>query len=82
VVSRAEVAEIPFTAFASRAKKERVPGRLVLRRIRDLNTNKNSRPGKDALFDDWRFHAFFTTVGTEAMDTLTADKIHPRARGH
>ncbi|MFI6682029.1 IS1380 family transposase [Kribbella sp. NPDC050470] len=79
-VSRAEVAEIPFTAFASRAKKERVPGRLVVRRIPDLNTGKNKTAGQqDALFDVWRFHAFFTTVGTEAMDTITVDKIH---RGH
>jgi len=31
------------------------------------------------LFDVWRFHAFFTTVPAEAMDTVTADKVH---RGH
>ena len=35
--SRAEVAEIPFTAFRSKKKTERVTGRLVLRRIADLN---------------------------------------------
>ena len=32
-VSRAEVAEIAFTAFASQKKADRVPGRLVVRRI-------------------------------------------------
>jgi hypothetical protein len=78
-ISRAEVAEIPFTAFASRKKSERVPGRLVVRRIPDLNTGKNQASGQDTLFDVWRFHAFFTSVDTETMDTVTADKVH---RGH
>jgi hypothetical protein len=78
-ISRAEVAEIPFTAFASRKTSERVPGRLVVRRIPDLNTSKNKASGQDALFDVWRFHAFFTTVDTQTMDTVTADKTH---RGH
>ena len=32
-ISRAEVAEVPFTAFASRKRAERVGGRLVVRRI-------------------------------------------------
>jgi len=37
----AEVAEIPFTAFTSKQKAERVSGRLVVRRSPDLN-----RPGR------------------------------------
>jgi hypothetical protein len=78
-ISRAEVAEIPFTAFASRKKAEQVPGRLVVRRIPDLNPGKNQARGQETLFDIWRFHALFTTVTAEAMDTVAADKIH---RGH
>jgi Transposase DDE domain group 1 len=78
-ISRAEVAEVPFTAFASRKKAEQVPGRLVVRRIPDLNTGKNKTAGQETLFDIWRFHAFFITVPAEAMDTVTADKTH---RGH
>ncbi|WP_405065045.1 IS1380 family transposase [Kribbella sp. NBC_01510] len=78
-ISRAEVAEIPFTAFTSRSKAEQVPGRLVVRRIPDLNPGKNQAPGQETLFDMWRFHAFFTTVNVEVMDTVTADKTH---RGH
>jgi len=70
-ISRAEVAEIPFTAFASGTPAEQVPGRLVVRRIPDLNPS-----GQDGLFDVWRFHAFFTT---SSLDTVTADKTH---RGH
>lgn len=69
-VSRAEVAEIAFTAFTSKAKSAQVPGRLVVRRIPDF------RPDGDGLFDVWRFHAFFTTSD---LDTVTADKTH---RGH
>jgi Transposase DDE domain group 1 len=72
-ISRAEVAEIGFTAFSSRKAAEQVPGRLVVRRIPDLNHNDD---GQQSLFDTWRFHAFFTT--TDA-DTVTADKTH---RGH
>jgi hypothetical protein len=71
-VSRAEVAEIPFTAFSSRKKAEQVPGRLVVRRIPDLNPAADEA-GQDGLFDVWRFHAFFTT---SSLDTVTADKTH------
>jgi hypothetical protein len=78
-ISRAEVAEIPFTAFASRSKAERVPGRLVVRRIPDLNPGKNQASGQETLFDMWRFHAFFTTTDPAVLDTVAADKIH---RGH
>ena len=76
-VSRAEVAEIGFTAFTSKKLAEQVPGRLVVRRIPDLNpAGKNGQP---TLFDTWRFHAFFTTTDPAAADTVAADKTH---RGH
>jgi hypothetical protein len=73
-VSRAEVAEIPFTAFSSKKATEQVAGRLVVRRIPDLNPATSA--GQGELFDSWRFHAFFTT---STLDTVTADKTH---RGH
>jgi hypothetical protein len=72
-ISRAEVAEIAFTAFSSRKAADRIPGRLVVRRIPDLNQRDH---GQGTLFDTWRFHAFFTTTD---LDTVTADKTH---RGH
>ncbi len=59
-VSRAEVAEIPFTAFTSRKKADQVGGRLVVRRIPDLNPA--GKDGQETLFDIWRFRAFFTTM--------------------
>ena len=71
-ISVAEVAEIPFTAFSSKPKKDRIKGRLVVRRIPELNKKKLSQP---ALFDTYRFHAFFTT---STLDTITADQVHRR----
>jgi Transposase DDE domain group 1 len=65
------VAEIPFTAFGSKKKNEQVPGRLVVRRIPNLNPIGDT--GQPTLFDTWRFHAFFTTSD---LDTVTADKTH------
>jgi hypothetical protein len=50
-ISRAEVAEIPFVAFTSKKKAEQVPGRLVVRRIPDLNPS--AAPGQATLFDTW-----------------------------
>ncbi|HCB04205.1 MAG TPA: IS1380 family transposase [Nocardioides bacterium] len=76
-VSRAEVAEIPFTAFTSKKKAEHVTGRLVVRRIPDLNPS--TKNGQETLFDTWRFHAFFTTTDPGVADTVAADKTH---RGH
>jgi hypothetical protein len=78
-VSRAEVAEIVFTAFAGQKQAERVPGRLVVRRIPDFNADKKTAAGQGALFDVWRFHAFFTTADPDLLDTIAADKTH---RGH
>jgi hypothetical protein len=70
-ISSAEVAEVPFTAFSSRKISERVPGRLVVRRIPELNAFDGER--QPTLFDTHRFHAFFTT---STLDTVTADKTH------
>ncbi len=78
-ISRAEVAEVDFTAFAAQKKTEQVPGRLVVRRIPDFNADKHKANGQDSLFDVWRFHAFFTTADPDLLDTLAADKAH---RGH
>ena len=75
-VSRAEVAEIDFTAFAAQKKSERVPGRLVVRRIPDFNAGKKAAAGQGTLFEVWRFHAFFTTADPTILDSIAADKTH------
>lgn len=76
-ISRAEVGEIGYTAFTSRKKSEQVTGRLVVRRIPDLNPKASH--GQASLFDTFRFHAFFTTTPAAERDTVTADQVH---RGH
>jgi hypothetical protein len=70
-ISDAEVAEIPYTAFASRAKAKHVTARLIVRRVRDLNPANQSE-----LFTAYRYHAVFTN---SPLPMLTAEAAH---RGH
>ena len=53
-VSDAEVAEVEYTAFASK-KGQAVTARLIVRRVRDLN--KQAAEGQGELFPAWRHHA-------------------------
>lgn len=66
LISDAEVAEVTFTAFTS--TKTPVTARLIVRRVRDANT-------QDPLFPVWRHHPFFTN-STE--QTAAADVTHRR----
>ncbi|HZO67200.1 MAG TPA: IS1380 family transposase [Kribbellaceae bacterium] len=66
LISDAEVAEVPFTAFA--ATKHPVTARLIVRRVRDQARG-------DELFPVWRYHPFFTNT-TEP--TAAADITHRR----
>ena len=74
LVSDAEVAETPYTAFTSRPKAQQVTGRLIVRRVKRLNPN--SAAGQDTLFDLWRHHAVFVT---SPFQLLQAESQH---RGH
>jgi hypothetical protein len=74
LVSDAEVAEMPYTAFTSRPTAQHVSGRLIVRRGRRLNTS--TAAGQDELFATWRHHAVLVTSGFE---TLQAESQH---RGH
>ena len=76
-ISPAEVAETGFTAFTSRKKAEQVPGRLVVRRIPDLNPKAAPRAGhpvRHLAVPRLLHHHRPRTV-----DTVAADKTH---RGH
>jgi hypothetical protein len=53
-ISDAEVAEVTYTAFASRPKNA-VTARLIVRRVRRL-----APPGQTELGPAWRYHAVFT----------------------
>jgi hypothetical protein len=65
-ISDAEVAEVPYTAFAS--TPQAVTARLIVRRVKDARY-------PDALFPVWRYHPFFTDT-TDPVDT--ADVTHRR----
>jgi hypothetical protein len=64
------VAEVPFTAFVSRAKTEHVACRLVVRRVKRLGPGDG---GQGELFTTWRYHAFITN---STLDAVTADERH------
>jgi hypothetical protein len=63
-ISDAEVAEIPYTAFAS--TRDRITARLVVRRVKDARY-------RDALFPMWRYHPFFTNT---ELPVAQADITH------
>jgi Transposase DDE domain group 1 len=65
-ISDAEVAEIPYTAFAS--TRHAVSARLIVRRVKDARY-------PDALFPVWRYHPFFTDTDEP---TAEADITHRR----
>jgi hypothetical protein len=74
-ISDAEVAEIGFTAFASRGKTGRVTARLIVRRVRDANPNHVIANEQGELFPVWRYHAVFTD---SPLSLLTAEADHRR----
>ena len=65
-ISDAEVAEVPYTAFA--ATTDRITARPVVRRVKDARY-------PDALFPVWRYHPFFTNTD---LPTAQADIVHRR----
>ena len=67
-ISDAEVAEIGYTAFSSRAKAKHVTARLIVRRVKDLNPANQSE-----LFTAYRYHAVFTD---SPQPMLTAEAAH------
>ena len=71
-VSDAQVAEVQYTAFASRGQA--ITARLIIRRVRDLN--KKAAAGQGELFTAWRYHALFTD---SPFVMLQAEEHH---RGH
>ena len=71
-VSDAEVAETRYTAFTGRRKAEHVSARLIIRRIKRLNTAAVGR-GQGELFDTYRYHAVFTD---SPLPMLAAERDH------
>ena len=69
-VSDAEVAEVEYTAFASK-KGQAITARLIVRRVKDLN--RKASQGQDELFPVWRYHAVFTD---SPFATIQAEEHH------
>jgi Transposase DDE domain group 1 len=57
-ISDAQIAEVPYTAFASR-RTHHTRGRLIIRRVTRLNPNAATQ-GQGELFATYRYHAVFT----------------------
>jgi hypothetical protein len=72
-ISDAEVAEVEYTAFASK-KGQAVTARLMVRRARDLN--KKAAAGQDELFPVWRYHAVFTDSPFELVQAEEQHRDH------
>jgi hypothetical protein len=74
LISDAQVAEVPYTAFTSRPKAQQVAGRLIVRRVKRLNPQ--AAAGQDALFTTWRHHAVFVTPRFEMLQAEGQHRDH------
>ena len=66
-ISDAEVAEIPYTAFAS--TRDAITARLVVRRVKDARY-------RDALFPVWRYHPFLTDTDLPVAEADITHRQH------
>ena len=73
LISDAEVAEVPYTAFAAR-KGKTITARLIVRRVRDLN--RKASQGQDELFAIWRYHGLFTDSPFEMIQAEAHHRNH------
>lgn len=69
-ISDAEVAEVPYTAFASK-KAHSVTARLIVRRVRRL-----APPAQGELLPAWRHHAIFTDSPYLMLAAETDHRAH------
>ncbi|MFJ1709875.1 IS1380 family transposase [Kitasatospora sp. NPDC088346] len=74
LVSDAEVAELEYTAFTGRKKAEHVTARLIVRRVRRLNSEVAA--GQDELFTAWRYHPVFTDSPFEMLQAELQHRRH------
>jgi len=72
-VSDAEVAEVSFVAFTGRRKREHVPCRLVVRRVKRLQPLAGDGTEQSELFATYSHHAFITN---STLSTIEADQRH------
>jgi Transposase DDE domain group 1 len=75
LISDAQVAEVPYTAFASKPKRLQAAGRLIVRRVKRLNPTTGCGD-QGELFDLWRHHAVFTTSPFQMLQAETHHRGH------
>jgi hypothetical protein len=71
----AEIAETPYTAFTSKAKRHQVTARLIVRRVKRLNTDSQVQ-GQGELFTVYRYHAAFTDSPLPLVDAEADHRRH------
>jgi hypothetical protein len=79
LISDAEVAEVPYTAFASKPATLQAHGRLIVRRVKRLNPGSvgaDQSMVQDELFTAWRHHAVFVTSGFEMLQAEGQHRDH------
>jgi hypothetical protein len=74
-ISDAEIAETPYTAFTSKAKRHQVTARLIVRRVKRLNTDSQVQ-GQGELFTVYRYHAAFTDSPLPLVDAEADHRRH------
>lgn len=80
LISDAEVAQMPFTAFKGKRKALHAEGRLIVRRVRRLNPksakNVTGQAEQTELFQVWRHHAVFVTGDFEMLQAEAHHRRH------
>jgi hypothetical protein len=74
LISDAQIAELPYTAFARKKKGSAITARLIVRRVRDLNPKASQ--GQGELFTAWRYHALFTDSPFEMIQAEAHHRDH------
>jgi Transposase DDE domain group 1 len=75
LISEAEVAEVPYTAFASKPAKHQAHGRLIVRRVKRKNPDSVGAD-QDVLFALWRHHAVFVTSSYQMLQAEGQHRDH------
>jgi hypothetical protein len=75
-ISDAQVAEVEFTAFASRPLAQQLTARLIVRRVRDANPAHLVPDTQGELFPAWRYHAVFTDSPLPMLDVEADHRRH------
>ena len=77
-ISDAEVAEVPFTAFRSRRNADHLTARLIVRRVRRLNTHAKAQ---SELLPGYRYHAVFTNSTFALVEAEACHRDHAIIEG-